>query len=141
MSEEIQTRQRRPVGVTVMALISLVQGALWLVFVLGVLGLGGILGALAGPAGMVLGSGMALFMTFTRLLAALLHIWFGVGALKLKKSAWWIGVLAPAISIAGAFVDVGAGDAALGPKLASIALPALMLLYLLSPGVRGEFRN
>jgi hypothetical protein len=124
-----------------MALISLVQGALWLLFVLGVLGLGGILGALAGPAGMVLGGGLALFMTITRLIAAILHIWFGLGALKLKKSAWWLGVLAPTLSIIGAFIDVGAGDAALGPKLAGIALPVLMLLYLLSPGVRSEFRN
>lgn len=140
MNEPTAAVPKRPVGITVMALISLVQGALWLLLVVGVVSIGGVLGALAGPAGAVM-TGTMLAVTSIRLCAAVLHIVFGVGALKLRKWAWVLGLVAPALSIAGTWLNIGAQDSALGPKLAGMALPVLMLMYLLTPGVRAHFRN
>jgi hypothetical protein len=140
----------RPTGVTVLAWIGIVGGAL------GVLGsLAGILGAvtlltvgslLAGPAGFLIGID-ALVSTVVGLAISVLSILFGVGALSLKPSAWKLGVLIAYIDAAWAVVyavlvlvthPIAVIGAIIG-AIISIAISLVLLWYLFTDEVRGAF--
>lgn len=140
MAERVSTNVRRPIGVTVIALVSLLQGAFGLLLVLALIGVTGVVAMFAGPAGATLGA-LGILFTLLGLVAASAHIWFGFGALRQKDWAWLLGICASAFSLASAVLDIVFRDAKAGPRLVSVAIPALILMYLLSPGVRASFRR
>jgi hypothetical protein len=130
---------KRPFGVTIMALLSFFQGFFGLLLGLGLVTLGGLVAAAGGPVGAVVGSVGVLF-GFVKVMAPLVHLVFAWGAFHLKVWAWWMGLAGSALSLLGAFLDIAYREAPAGPTLVSVAIPALIFLYLISPGVRQAFK-
>lgn len=123
-----------------MALLSFLQATFGLLLALGLIGLGGALVMLGGPAGVIAG-GLGLGIGVMKLAAPVFHLAFAFGAFKLRKWAWWVGLAGPALSLSGAVYDIGVQRVPAGSSLIGAAIPALMLAYLLSPGVRKAFQN
>ena len=137
---------KRPVGVTIVAIIAIIGGVLQLVGGLGLLGavtgfLPGLTQALTGalPAtgGAALFGALGIGAGVVAFIMGVLSIVFGVGALGLKPWAWTLGVVLYAISVvAGLVALVGAFNVA---TLISTAVAAAILVYLMTHDVRMAF--
>lgn len=128
----------RPVGVTVLAWISLIRGLFGLAFWLGIGGLSTILAGVPGLAALLGFAGMA--WAFFNVFAPLFHLLWAYGAFTLRGWAWWLGILGPALSVLGATWAI-ARDAPAGTTLLGVLIPLVILVYLLQPGVRRAFRR
>jgi len=129
--------RRIPTGVNILAFLLLVSGII----------------GLCGPTFVLLDSGF-IFTTLTgaiavgaaRIIAALLmmigpvlQIAVALGALQLKRWAWWLGLVASAISLVTAVINIINGTTVWLPLL-SAAVPLVILIYLLTPSVREAFQ-
>lgn len=131
---------KRPVGVTIIAIIAIIAGVLQLLGGLSLLGMGtGALQAFlpAGMGGTELLGAIGIGAGVAALIMAVLYIVFGVGALGLRSWAWTLGVVLYAISvIAGVIAMVTAFSV---PVLISTIVAAAILAYLMMPTVRAAF--
>jgi hypothetical protein len=142
----------RPTGVTILAIVSIIGGLVnsglgCLAFFGLVLSPGGASAGAAVPA-MILIFGSIAYLLI--IVGSLLGFVFGVGAWALKGWAWTMGiaanviaVVALAIGILGAFVDLVSGRGSGGTEIASIAYYAAwgvfaiaVLWYLFRPHVK-----
>lgn len=133
----VQERQR-PLGVTLIALLSLVQGAIGLCCPLLVwtgaglaAGLGGFIGISAGVVGFIIGAIM--------IIGPALHLIFAMGAWNLLNWAWWLGIIASGLSVLGVVLNVLNGAEIL-PAVIGSALSIVIFIYLLLPGTREAFQ-
>lgn len=130
----------RPTGVTIIALLALLSGLLGLmcsspIMILSAVGLiiptgvTQVLGALGIVLGIVLAFG------------PFLQVIFAYGAWNLRPWAWWLGLLATGISVAGVLVSIiGSGGATAWTAITNALLPVIIFVYLLFPDVRRAFR-
>lgn len=132
---------RRPIGVTILAVLAIIFGAVQLLAGLGLVGvslfglpagftvpgmeLSGILGSMGVAAGVVV------------LLMAALYITFGAGALMLKSWAWTLGVVLLGISLIVNVVALFAEFTV--ATLVSAIIAAALLAYMFTHEVRTAF--
>lgn len=133
---------KRPVGVTILAVIVIIYGVFTLlVALLGLLGLG--LEASGVAAGAIkYSAGTLIYATISDVVLGILYLAFGIGALRLKGWAWTVGVVALVLDvvrqIVGFFIQgFSTGKIIVGVITLVIAL--LLLWYLFRPNVRAAF--
>lgn len=133
----MSVERKRPFGITILAILLLFGGIIGLclpTFLLmgsGLFGLAGVIGSAVGLVGII----AALLM----LIGPILQIVVALGALNLRGWAWWLGIVATGLSLVGAAIHILNGMP-VWPTLASVALPIIILVYLLTPRVRDAFQ-
>jgi uncharacterized membrane protein (DUF2068 family) len=123
----------RPLGVTIIAILSFINGLLGLC-VPGLVIIGGGIGALfTGGLGLIVVCGGLL-------LAAGPLVWLLVsyGAWNLRPWAWWAGMVATGITVIGVVVNIINGVGIL-QAVASAPLSIVIFIYLLLPDNRRVF--
>ena len=123
----------RPLGVTIIAILSFINGLLGLC-VPGLVIIGGGIGALfTGGLGLIVVCGGLL-------LAAGPLVWLLVsfGAWNLRPWAWWAGMVATGITVVGVVVNIINGVGIL-QAVASAPLSIVIFIYLLLPDIRRVF--
>ncbi len=123
----------RPLGVTIIAILSFINGLLGLC-VPGLAIIGGGIGALfTGGLGLIVACGGLL-------LAAGPLVWLLVsyGAWNLRPWAWWAGMVATGITVVGVVVNIINGVGIL-QAVASAPLSVIIFIYLLLPDIRRAF--
>lgn len=135
--------QARPTGVTIIAILAFIGGIFAIVAGLGLTVLGGILGgALAASgeaAGGIFGGLMAVFGIGT-LGIGIAEIIVGWGLWGLKPWAWMVAVILFIANIALSLLTaLGGGDLISLNTIVGIAIPAIILYYLMTPPVKTAF--
>lgn len=127
---------QRPLGVTILACLALVQGVVGLVWPV-------LLIVLARVAGNYFDSRavgwIGTAVGVLKLIAPLFSLVLAYGAFRLRSWAWMLGLLTVSLSLAsglGSYVLRGEGWWDL---VRFTAIPAVILGYLLTPGVRRAF--
>lgn len=131
------TEIRRPLGVTILAILQLIAGLLGLCLPT-VLLIGGTLVAFLGTAGTVVGV-IGIIAGLLMLIGPLLHLIVAYGALNLHKWAWWLGVIATGVDVIGAALNLWNGVGLL-QAIVPVGFSLIVFVYLLTPGVRQAFR-
>jgi len=116
-------RRRRPIGVTILAILIILAGLFFLLISLAALVLGTVF---LGGFGLALGAVLVIL--------ALLTLAAGFGLLGMRPWSWWLSVIVLVLSILS---QVGSYQIGTG-SLWGIAIPGLILVYLLA--VRKYFR-
>ncbi len=130
---------KRPFGLTVIAILAVVQGVFGLLRALGWVQIGMDLfdrGLLLMP---MVGA-VAVFRGGVIAIVALLYIGFAVGALARSGWAWSVGLTAALINFIFSVIALIEG-AALGESLLWIIVPAILVVYLFSPAGRKAFNT
>jgi uncharacterized membrane protein (DUF2068 family) len=132
---------QRPVGVTILAILSFIAGVWGLLGGLVLLGFGG---AIAGVTAMrhpgmgaVIG-GLAVVLAGITLATGALSLVFAIGAWSLKPWAWTLGIVTHGIILLASL------GAAMGPGIGAtrwgrIIISAVVLFYLFRPEIRRAF--
>jgi len=129
----------RPLGITIIALLAIIQGFGGFCAGISLLFLGGILVAIPSGFTQVLAV-LACFGGLLIITGPLLHLIFAYGAWNLRKWAWWLGIAATTLSILGVVISlVGSGGALIWAVITNALLPIVILAYLLMPKVRQAF--
>ena len=127
----------RPLGITLLAIVALIQGIFGLLGAFGIATAGGALALLGGPVGMVAGflGGIA---SFFLVIGPLFQLAFAWGALNMQPWAWWLGIIGPAFTLIGALLKIMGGAP---PKkiVMGVLVPLLIFLYLMQPSIRRAF--
>ena len=123
-------RSRRPLGVSILAVLAIIGGVL------------GILGGVAwfGAGALRLDSGGWLVMSlglFT-LILALLQLAFGIGAWQLRPWAWTLGVALQGLAIVQILIS-WLTERFSGRGFFTLLVTGMILFYLFDPGVRRAF--
>ncbi len=128
----------RPTGVTILAILAIISGALSLCggcFLLG-------FGSIAAPVGALFGAGnlgaSAFLSGVSWSIGAVISLAAGFGMLALKTWAWWLGLIGAIWSLASSIWGLTQG-ASWCLALPAMILPAVVLIYLLQPSVRQAF--
>ncbi len=131
----------RPMGATVVTVISAIEGVLLilaaLVVVLGASMLGGLAGSQAGVDGAAVGGMFAgLGLVFGIIVGAIaaLYIAIAYGVWKGRSWAWMLGVVVSIIALVFAVLGLSGGISL--SSLISLALPAIVLYFLFQPDVK-----
>lgn len=130
----------RPFGVTILAILALIMGALGICWALTLGGVGfmsAFTGAIFGANGVNSWGSSALVGSFMSLLGAVLTILFGIGALQLRPWAWWLGVAAMAINLVSPVLALFHGQWIAG--FLGLIIPGIILVYLMLPNTRAAF--
>lgn len=131
---------KRPTGITIIALLALISGLLGLCCGSPLILLGGI-GVII-PSGVtqvlgILGILLGVLLAF----GPFLQVVFAYGAWNLRSWAWWLGIIATGISVAGVVISIiGSGGATVWTAVTNALLPIIIFVYLLFPDVRQAFR-
>lgn len=132
-------RSPRPTGITIISLLALISGLLGLCC--------GSPLIMAGAVGVFIPTGVTqLFGLLAILVGALLafgpllQVIFAFGAWNLRGWAWWLGLVATGISVAGVLVAIiGSGGAAIWTAITNALVPIIIFVYLLLPETRKAF--
>jgi uncharacterized membrane protein (DUF2068 family) len=147
------TVNRRPIGVSVVAILAFLLGLLLVLIglfiaVLGIAG-GAATSSLRESFGASLSadSDAAIAATFAVIgvvvgLFGFVAILFAIGAWRLKGWAWWLGLILSALyalaSLSGVSTARNAGTSLTAP-LVQLVIGVVVFVYLLTPGVRRAF--
>lgn len=132
--------QQRPIGVTIMAIIAILSGAIgicWALTLSGFAATSWMTGALFGSDGLQDWGNSALVGAISGVVSAVLSLIFGIGAWRLRPWAWWVGVIAMIIGLVNPIISLLNGDFV--PGIFGLIIPAAVLIYLLIPGTRHAF--
>lgn len=125
---------KRPVGVAVLAVLSIVGGILELLYVAAtVLGGPGGIASLTEPRNV----GVFLLLFFSGL-----WLTFGIGAWRLRSWAWPLGIFVQVFSLVVAIAEIILENRAPGVGGAGVRifLASIVLVYMLLPATRKAFR-
>jgi uncharacterized membrane protein len=133
---------KRPVGVTILAVIAVIYGVFSLLLaLLGLLG-SALLASHVAAAAIKYSAGTLAYATISDAVLGILYLAFGIGAFRLKGWAWTAGVAALVLEV----VRQIAGIVIRGSKAGTIvidgiiiAVALVLLWYLFRPSVRGSF--
>jgi hypothetical protein len=121
---------KRPFGVTLIAILALISGLFGLCWpTLAFTGsalLGGILGTVGVFAGIFL------------IIGPVLQLVFSVGAFKLRRWAWYLGLISSGITVLGVIIHLFQGASIWSAIMGSV-LSIIIFIYLLTPKVRKAF--
>ncbi len=124
----------RPLGVTIIAILSFINGLLGLC-VPGLVIIGGGISALfSGGVGLIVVCGGLLLAA-----GPLAWLLVSYGAWNLRPWAWWAGMAATAITVVGVVVNIING-VGIVQAVASAPLSIVIFIYLLLPDIRRVFR-
>jgi uncharacterized membrane protein (DUF2068 family) len=116
---------QRPTGVTVIALLIIIGGALGIV--------GGLLGILGSDAsGALVGAGIG------TLIVAAAQLIVGIGLWTLQKWAWTLAVVVLGLRVVMDLVFIFTGGA-IGAAIVNLIITAILLWYLFRPDVQRAF--
>jgi hypothetical protein len=127
---------RRPTGVSILAVLAIILGALELLT--GLFALGGAR-SLAGTTGIA--TGAIVTMALFAIALGALNLAAGIGLWQLRTWAWMYAVLIQALSIVDAIVTVLFFRGSVSGELVSILVSALILYYLFRPEVQQAFNR
>jgi len=136
---------KRPMGVTVLAVLAIIGGVLQLLAALVLFGITGLLtipGLSVATAALYAGAGFVVFGGIVMLVLGALTVAFGVGALRLRSWAWTMGVIVSAFDVltaAYSIITAGFTAAAMISSLPVLIIAGVVLGYLYSHSVRVAF--
>ncbi len=127
---------KRPIGVTILAILAIIGGLVQLFGGLSFLGITALavpgmgVGSLAGGLGVTAGTVM--------IVLSVLGIVFGIGALMLKSWSWTLGVVLYGVMLAANLILMFTAGLSTTLVVAAI-IAAVVLAYLFAPSVRTAF--
>jgi uncharacterized membrane protein (DUF2068 family) len=121
---------KRPVGITVIAILALLSGLFGLCWPTLVLTGSTFLGPIFGTVGVI----ASIFL----IVGPILQIIFAYGAFKLSSWAWYLGLISTGITVVGVIINVFDG-ASIGSALWGSIWSIIIFIYLLNPKVREAF--
>jgi hypothetical protein len=121
---------KKPVGIEVIAILAIIGGVLGLCMPILVFMGSPFLGPIFGTMGIIAG--------ILLIIGPILQLAFGIGALKLRKWAWYLGIISTGINVLGVIVNLFQGGSFLSAIWGSI-IPVIIFIYLLSSNVRKAF--
>jgi hypothetical protein len=131
---------KRPVGVTILAVIAIIYGVFSLLLAL--LGLFGALLKASGVAPVAYSAGTLAYATASDAILGILYLLFGIGALRLKGWAWTVGVVALALDVVRSIVGMimqGFSVSKITIPIITIVIALVLFWYLVRPNVRAAF--
>lgn len=131
----------RPLGVTVLAVLSLVSGAWRVLKALAWFGIGGTAAVVTGMASPVAGAlvgGVAVLFGTLALLTGIFSLVFAYGALTLKPWAWTLGAWTHGLILAWSVLAV-LGPGVFSERWIDIAVSGVILYYLMRPEIKQAF--
>jgi hypothetical protein len=137
-----QEQQKRPMGITILAILGIVGGLFMILGGCSVVAGGAVIGAMGAQAGMgdVTGGGALLSVYgIVLLVIAVADIVFGIGAWTLKPWAWMLGLVLQGINVVIALVSIVAGWSTFGSQIIGLAINAVIIYYLMTPDVKKAF--
>ena len=130
-----QPSPARPLGVTILAILSGIFGVLGLLSGLALFGLSGLIGTVGGTS--ISGLGMpAALMT---LATAGLALAFAYGAWTLKPWAWPLGLAFAAFAVVSGVLGLAGGTTEITSVIVGLAIAGLVVWYLMRPTVKAAF--
>jgi hypothetical protein len=133
--QPLQQMQQRPMGITLLSTLMLLDAALAVFQVFASMAPDAV-----GPFGQVNAAGGLGLQTVAYLVAAGVYLELSYGLWDMKRWAWY---LAAVISVAHVVINVLialSGDATWALAAVGSIIPAVILVYLATPGVRRAFR-
>lgn len=125
----------RPMGITVLAVLSAIGGVLGIIAGVALIGLGGLAAATTGSAAYF---GLGAIWGVILLATAVASLAFAYGAWTLKPWAWPLGVALAIISLAlSALTVISGGD--IGSQIIGVVIQAIILYYLFQPSIKSLF--
>jgi hypothetical protein len=131
---------KRPVGVTILAVLAIIYGIFSLLLAL--LGLLGSALVALGVGNVKYSAGTLAYATITDAVLGILYLAFGIGAFSLKRWAWITGVVALVLDVVRQIVGVvmhGFSASATVGFIITIVVAIVALWYLFRPNVRAAF--
>ncbi len=138
MTMEQRPTSARPTGVTILAVVAAIFGALSLFLGLAAVGLGGVAAGATGNA--VLG-GLVVLAGLIALATGAVYLAFAYGAWTLKPWAWLLGMIGAGLGIVSAIVNFLNDSNQLISTIFGIAISAVIIYYLNTPAVKAAFRR
>lgn len=132
---EPQTRPARPLGVTILAIVSGIFGVLGLLSGLALFGLSGMIGTVGGSSVAGLGLPNALMALATAVLA----LAFAYGAWTLKSWAWPLGLAFAAFAVVSGLLGLAGGTTEITSVIVGLAIAGFVVWYLMQPTVKAAF--
>jgi hypothetical protein len=129
---------KRPMGVTILAVLAIVGGIVNIVLALPYLGVTAL--ALPGVVASIgsLGTGVLMSLGVGMLLIGAIQLMFGIGAMQLRSWAWVMGVIGYGLSVLSAIVSVATVGFTSSVMLSGVIAVAI-LAYLFTHDVRTAF--
>ena len=125
----------RPMGITILAVLSAIGGVLAILGGIALIGIGGVAGASTGQAALF---GLGAIFGLLALAIGILNLAFAYGAWTLQPWAWTLGVALQIFSIAMAVLAVVGGSDIAGQVL-GVAISGIILYYLMQPNIKAAF--
>jgi hypothetical protein len=134
---------KRPMGITVIAVLYIILAVLsllWSGLVLGVGGLSSVLGGLFSAEGVATFGTSTTWSGIVGIIAAIVQLVVAFGLLTTKKWAWTLALVGVALTVVEGILGIwSGGPLAITCGLLGLAIPLGILLYLLRPGVKQAF--
>lgn len=129
---------KRPLGVTILAILAFIGGILAILAGVGAVAVGGIATGAAAAAAAHVSTVFLMGMGIALLVVGVLDIVLGVGFWRLSPWAWTLGIALQILGLIIAGVYVSQGSPISG-QILGIAINLAVLIYLFTPGVRKAF--
>jgi len=129
------TGAARPMGITILAVLSAIGGVLSILAGIALIGLGGVGAASTGQAALF---GLGAIFGLLILASGIASLAFAYGAWTLQPWAWTLGVALQAISIGLAVLSV-IGGSDIASQIIGVAISAIILYYLMQPSIKAAF--
>ncbi|HEX6800487.1 MAG TPA: hypothetical protein VF116_22435 [Ktedonobacterales bacterium] len=133
---------KRPVGVTVIAVLAIIYGVFSLLLaLLGLLGTALLASGVAAVANRY-NAGTLVYATISDAVLGILYLVFGIGAFSLKRWAWTAGVVVLVLDVVRQIVGVVMRGFTAGNTVSfiiTIVVALVVLWYLFRPNVRAAF--
>jgi len=125
----------RPMGITILAVLSAIGGVLSILGGIALIGLGGVGAASTGQAALF---GMGAIFGLLLLVSGIASLAFAYGAWTLQPWAWTLGVALQIISLALSVLSI-VGGSDIASQIISIAIAGIILYYLMQPSIKAVF--
>lgn len=135
--------KKRPAGVTVIVILLFIMAGislLWSLMLFGVGGLSALFGGLFGADQVSAFGNNTAWSGFLGLLTGIVQIVVAFGLLGMMGWAWWLALVGVGINILqGVLGILSGGTWGLMCGSISLIIPVIVLVYLLTPGIRTAF--
>jgi hypothetical protein len=136
--------KNRPAGITIIAIVFLILGVfslLWSGLIFGFGGLRALFGGVFSAEQMAAAGAAGAWAGFLGMITALIQIVTGFGLLAMKKWAYILAMIAVGLSVLqGIFGMFSGGIFSFMCGSLGLVIPVIVLVYLLTPGIRSNFR-
>ena len=130
------TGAARPMGITILAVLSAIGGVLLILAGIALIGIGGVAGAATGQAAFF---GLGIVGGLLALAIGIANLAFAYGAWTLQPWAWTFGVGLQVVGIAFALLNLVSGSSDLVSTIINVAISAIILYYLMQPSIKAVF--